>query len=123
MKGRALRLAYAILCGILAMGCLWLVSSEWRVWRRTAAIAVFSALSLLFSSTGVSAFQRWRVTGWLAGISGLVLILYALSVVTMGWEDVGGAGGALPLAMPTALAGVWSVWVAISTKRENGEAV
>ncbi len=123
MRGRVVRLVYAVLCGGLAAGCLWLVFDEWRVWRRTPAVAVFSALCLLFLATGIAAFRRWRATAWLAGVSGLLLILYALSVVTMGWEDVGGARGALPLAVPTAIAGAWSIWVAIKTRLESGEAV
>jgi hypothetical protein len=52
-----------------------------------------------------------------------VLILYALSVLTMGWEDVGGAPGAIPLALPTAILGGWSIAVAINAWLEKSEAV
>jgi hypothetical protein len=123
VRSRAFRLVYAILCTVLAAGCLWLVVDEWLLRRRTSAIVVFAAFCLLFLSTGVSSFRRWRATAWLAGASGSLLILYALSVVTMGWEDVGGARGALPLAIPTAIAGAWSILVAISTRLESGNAV
>jgi len=84
---------------------------------------VLFALDALFFLTALAVLLRWRMRGWLAGVSGVVLILYALSVLTMGWEDVGGARGAIPLAVPTAILGGWSIAVAINAWLEKGEAV
>jgi hypothetical protein len=99
-----------------------MLADEWRVWRRTSALVVFGALCVLFVATVLSILRRWRAGRWLAGTSGLVLILYASSVLTMGWEDVGGARGALPLALPTAIGGLLGIVVAVAVRREHQHA-
>jgi hypothetical protein len=113
---------YAIVCCGFAVTGFYMLAAEWRVWRRMSALAVFGGLCALFAATALSILRRWRAGRWLAGASGLVLILYALSVLTMGWEDVGGARGALPLALPTAVGGLLGIVVAIAMRREHQHA-
>ena len=125
MKQKVLRLAYAALCFVLAVIALQFALDEWRTRLPGTAAGglILFVLDALFFATALSALLRWRARTWLAGASGVVLILYAVSVLTMGWEDVGGARGALPLAVPTAILGGWSIAVAINAWLEKGEAV
>ena len=125
MRPRILRAIYAILCLAVAVAALQLAMDEWRkrLPGTSAGGVILFALDALFAATALSVLLRWRMRTWLASASGLVLILYALSVVTMGWEDVGGAGGAIPLALSTAILGAWSIAVAINAWLEKGEAV
>jgi hypothetical protein len=50
------------------------------------------------------------------------LLLYALSVLVLGWEDVGGARGAVPLAAGTALMGLLGLIVAFGLAASVSEA-
>jgi hypothetical protein len=116
---------YIFLCYILAAACLWFTVDAWRVWQgsKMSYIVVLLMTCALFVSTALSVGRRWLVGSWLAGISGGLLVLYAASVVLLGWEDVGGARGALPLALGTGMAGALGLVVGIGGGIEHGDAV
>jgi hypothetical protein len=119
-----LRRIYSVLCGALAVASLWFAVDEWEKWQRIAlSQVIFLAVACaLFTSTSLSVIRGWRVGSWMAGISGAVLVLYALAVVLMGWEDVGGPRGAIPLALGTGLVGALGVIIGIGGGLERGEA-
>jgi hypothetical protein len=113
MIGQWPRRVYSVLCGLLAVVCLFFAVDQ-------SFLAVACAF---FALTSLSVIRNWRIGSWLAGISGAVLVLYALAVVLMGWEDVGGARGAIPLALGTGLVGGLGLVVAVGGGLQRGEAV
>jgi peptidoglycan/LPS O-acetylase OafA/YrhL len=119
-----LRLIYSILCTVLAATCAWFAVESWRTWGQAdfAYRVVLIVAFLLFSSTAASVARDWRIGAWLAAATGAILLLYCLSVVLMGWEDVGGARGAIPLALGTGLSGVLGLAIGLGTGLERGEA-
>jgi hypothetical protein len=70
-------------------------------------------VAALLVSTSLAVFRRGLLGLWLAGISGFLLGLYAVAVVLLGWEDFGGARGAIPLALVTGLTGALGLVIAI----------
>jgi hypothetical protein len=87
-----------------------------------ASIVFLAVVAALFALTSLSVARSWRLGSVMAGLSGTALVLYGLAVVLMGWEDVGGARGAIPLAVGTCLAGGLGILVGIRGKGERGEA-
>jgi hypothetical protein len=67
---------------------------------------VMAGGAVLFAAAALSVHFQWRGSRLLAFLCGVPLCLYAASVLLMGWEYVGGAAIALPLATATALVGV-----------------
>ncbi len=125
MRAKVLRVTYFALCLGLAVVALQWALDGWRArlpGRSSAHLVYFSLDALLFA-TALSVLFGWRITAWLAGISGGALILYAVSALSMGWDDAGGARGAIPLAAPTAILGVWSIALAINAWLKKREAV
>jgi hypothetical protein len=125
MRHSILRWLYSGICAILAVVGFGLAFEGLRTWRSLAAASMsfMGALSVVFALTSVSLLRNWRVGRWLAGATGLLLALYALSVVLLGWEDVGGAPGAIPLSVGTGLAGGLGILVAVSGADHRGLAV
>ena len=113
MIGRWPRRIYSVLCGLLAVACLWFGVDQ----------SFLVVACVFFTLTALSVIRNWRIGSWLAGISGAILVLYALAVVLMGWEDVGGAQGAIPLALGTGLVGGLGLVVAVGRGLQRGEAV
>ena len=108
------RWIYSTVCALLAMACLWFAFDEWRTWHGIAASAIRAGvgLSIFFGITALSLGMAWRVARWLSALSGTLLVLCAVAVVLLGWEDVGGARGAVPLAAGTGLAGLLGIGIA-----------
>jgi hypothetical protein len=125
MSQRIVRWLYAALCAILAVALMGFASEDLRTWKGLAAapVSFMGGVSLFFALTSVSVARAWRLGRWLAGASGLVLVVYAASVILLGWEDVGGARGAIPLSVGTGVAGALGIWVASSKARHAGMAV
>ena len=124
MRWRSVRVIYSVLCGLVAAVGFWSAISLWRSFHMIAASSVyfFLGLSAFYVICAASVLWQWRIARWLAGISGSVMLLYALLVVLMGWEDVGGAAGAIPLSVGTALAGGLGIVVASTSGAANGGA-
>jgi hypothetical protein len=106
---------YSAICALLALASLWSAYAEWRTWHGIAASAIYAeiALFVFFGVTSLSLAGTWGVGRWLSATSGALLILYAIAVVLIGWEDVGGARGAIPLSTGTGLAGLLGIGIAI----------
>jgi hypothetical protein len=104
---RIAQLLFPWLSGAVAAYCLW---DGIDVYRHQASYAGLSAASAfigagVFGTAAISVWRRWRVQRVLASIAGAILVLYALSVIFLGWEDVGGASVAVPLALASGAAG------------------
>ena len=105
---RIAQLLFPCLSGAIACYCLW---DGIDVYRHQASYAGLSAASAfigagLFGTAAISVWRRWRAQRALASVAGAILVLYALSVILLGWEDVGGASVAVPLALATSAAGL-----------------
>jgi hypothetical protein len=125
MTRRWLCRIYSALCGALAIGCLVFAVDGWQTWQRIALtyIIFLVCACVFFAVTSFSGLRGWRLGSWLAGISGAALVLYAISVVLLGWEDVGGARGAIPLALGTGIVGGLGLIIALGGGLERGEVV
>jgi hypothetical protein len=99
---------FPILAGILALGCAWLALNALRDGKALGSgyVSVMAGGAVLFLSAALAVHFRWKGSRLLAFLCGIPLCLYAVSVMLMGWEDVGGAAIALPLAAGTGLVGV-----------------
>ena len=94
--------------GILALGCSWFAIAAMRhgISGDSGYALVMAGGAVLFAAAALSVHFQWKGRRLFAFLCGVPLCLYAVSVLLMGWEDVGGAAIALPLAMATALVGV-----------------
>ena len=70
-------------------------------------------IALLFGATAVANHRRWRIAQFINGALGLLFVLYAMAVMLIGVEDVGGFGPAVALAALTGAMGAWSFAEAI----------
>ena len=115
MTRTVFRRIYSAICALLALAMLWYAFSAWRTWHGIAASAIYGEIGafLFFGVTSLTLVRDWRAGRWLAAVSGALLVLYAATVVLIGWEDVGGARGAIPLATGTGLAGLLGIGIAI----------
>jgi|SRR5688572_17660501 len=105
---RIAQLLFPWLSGATAVFCLWDgidVSLHQLAYAGLSASVAFAGAGL-FGLAALSVWLRWRVQRIVSSIAGAVLMLYALSVVFLGWEDVGGASVAVPLALGTGVTGV-----------------
>jgi hypothetical protein len=118
------RLVYAVLSGALALVCLWFAVDAWLEWWGPAwsYITLLGTATVFFLLTSLALVRSWPIGHWFAGISGVLLMLYGLAVLLMGWEDVGGARGALPLGLGTVLVGALGLMVAVAKGIGRGEA-
>ena len=101
------RVAKTVLWLALAAGLFW-ATLRWpdagSFWI-TAGSALFSLVAAVAIASG------WRAGKWLGIAGGIVLILYALALVLLGTEDVGGLGLSLPWGIALAAFGVWNLFV------------
>jgi hypothetical protein len=111
---------YAVVCGLVGVVCLMAMLDRHVI--DLGSIAVLTSLFLLLGSTALSVVRHWRIASWLAGISAALFFLYGVSVVLLGWEDVGGARGAIPLASVPVLVAVLGAFVAGGSGVKRGEA-
>jgi hypothetical protein len=116
---RLLRQLFASVCALLSIACWWSTISALRngALLGPTYIAVMFVVSALFIATALAVWRKWHGWRWFAGSSGGLLLLYATSVVLLGWEDVGGAAVAIPLSILTGLGG--GIGLAIALKAES----
>ena len=113
---RVFRLLFASACVLLSIALTWSTIGALRGGAHLSStyITGMVVVSVLFVVTALAVWRKWHGWRWLAGATGGLLLLYAVSVILLGWEDVGGPAVAIPLALLTALAGC--VGLAISFK-------
>jgi hypothetical protein len=118
------RAIYAAVCGALALVCLWFTVDELQNWWHPSLTytEVLAGAAVLFTVTALAVARKWRAGSWLAGFTGAVLVLYGIAVVVMGWEDVGGARSAIPLALGTGAVGFLGLAIGVSEGLRRGEA-
>jgi hypothetical protein len=121
---RLLQLFYCLLMGAVAILCLVEAGGEWQRWHgiATTGIVFLACAAAFFALTAYAVLRGRRLGARLAGISGALLLLYALSVLLLGWEDVGDARGAVPLAAGTALMGLLGLIVSFGLAAGVSEA-
>jgi hypothetical protein len=116
-----LRQLFAWLCTLLPIAGWWSTVVALRSGARLSAayFAVMCVGSALLIGTSLAVKHKWRAWRWLAGLSGVLLVLYATSVVLLGWEDVGGAAVAIPLSVLTGLGGCVGLVLALGAERSH----
>jgi hypothetical protein len=82
---------------------------EYLIWGASKFVITLSAVAVVSVLTGLSIAKTRKLGRWLGGLGGLVLVLYALALVFLGSEDVGGLGVSVPAAILLAAFGVWNV--------------
>ena len=109
--------------------CLGLVFSGIQAFHASATIAgsrspiavkqlvVPSGLGGLCLAIAVSIARSWRAARWLSGGAGVIVILYALALVLLGTEDVGGLLVSVPAGLVLAACGIWNVRSAVVAGR------
>ncbi len=65
-----------------------------------------SAALAFTATTYLRAMRLFVPSGFIVGAA---FVLYALAVISMGYEDVGGARTAVPLSLATAIFGLWLI--------------
>jgi hypothetical protein len=113
-----LRWSYVVTSALLATFCVW----NLLVVGTAREVTLFIVLAGLFASTALVLASGSRVGFVLSVLSGGLLLLYGLAVVLMGWEDVGGARNAVPLAVGTGLAGMLGIVVGVRGEPKHGQA-
>jgi hypothetical protein len=95
------------LAAFIALGSLWYAIDALRQgWRFDSYVAVLIGEAVLFSLAACAVWFQWKSHRLLALLCGIALVLYAMSVILLGWEDVGGAEVAVPLATLCVLVGI-----------------
>ena len=77
-----------------------------------ASVFLLCASSTL-ALTATAYLRAMRLFVPLAFLVGAAFLLYALAVISMGYEDVGGAQTAVPLSLATAVFGLWLIVAAV----------
>lgn len=105
---RIAKLFFPWLAGAIAGVCLWdgidAYLHQLSYGLLSAAVALSGAV--IFGIAALAVWKGWKVQRAAAITAGVILLLYALSVIFLGWEDVGGASVAIPLATTTAVTGI-----------------
>jgi hypothetical protein len=119
-----MRHLFAWLCVLLSFAIWWSTIGALRggAVLGGAYIAVVVTASALFIGTAFAAWRMWRGWRWFAGSSGGLLVLYGVSVILIGWEDVGGAAVAIPLSALTGLGGCVGLALALKPESSHGAA-
>jgi len=127
MSDRLIRVSCGVLCSGLSVACLWFALQQWQLgqaWKlnRSSFIGLLCSFAALFAFTAVSVVFQWRIGRVFALVSGWLLVLYAVAVVLMGWEDVGGARGAIALFIASGGSGAITLLAARKARGVPGEA-
>jgi hypothetical protein len=72
---------------------------------------IATGLAVVATLTGVAFIKAWPFSSVLNRISGVGIILYSLSVITLGVEDVGGPLITMPFGLAGIAFGVWSILI------------
>jgi hypothetical protein len=92
--------------------------SLWRAWKNPNQGSVFFFIvAAFFVLCGVSYARAWRFHKVLISVSGVALTLYALSLVLLGTEDVGGPWVSVPGAILVLAVATWSFVLVASEHR------
>ena len=111
---------YAGVCGLLAVVSLLALFDKHVI--DVGLISVLASISVWLGGTALSVLRRWRSAPWLAGISAALFCICGISLALLGWEDVGGARGAIPLGSVPVLIGLLGAFVAVGPGVRRGEA-
>jgi len=102
---RGSRKVKSVLWIALAVGLFW---AAFR-WPGAGSFWVCVAFGLFSTVTALSIAMGWRVGIWLSVMGGIVLSLYAIALVLLGSEDVGGLAVSLPWGSALLAFGLWNV--------------
>jgi hypothetical protein len=75
------------------------------------SVLIPAAFAVLAALTGVAFIKAWSFSTILNRISGLIISLYSLAVITIGVEDVGGPFIAVPFGIAGIAFGIWSIMI------------
>jgi hypothetical protein len=103
---------FAAAAGLFVIGAYELASEARGSGPMKAAIVVLCASAAL-AFTATAHLRALRLFVPLGFVVGAAFILYGLAVISMGYEDVGGAPTAIPLSLATAGLGLWLVVAAV----------
>src|SRR5688500_15588230 len=105
---RVAQLIFPWLAGAFSACCLWegVDISLHQLSYASLSATVSFACAALFGIAALAVWRNWVIRRAIAICAGAILVLYALSVVFLGWEDVGGAVVAIPLSLLTASVGI-----------------
>jgi hypothetical protein len=99
------RRIYSVLCVTIAAACLWPHPDT-----LLATVAAFWVL------TSLAVFRGGWPGRWLAGLSGVFLVMWAMAGFFLGWF---GERGAVPLALGTGLAGALGLAIAVGGRSDR----
>jgi len=117
-------LAEKVRAALWVLLCAGIVFSAIRAFQAWASIApgktrlaanqlvVPVAIGVFCLATAVAIARAWKVSRWLGGCGGVILILYAVLLVFLGTEDVGGPLVSVPAGVLLAAFGAWNLRLA-----------
>jgi hypothetical protein len=106
------RTLFPYLAAILAILCAWLAFAAMTrpvPSYQFLEAAVMLTAATLFGLASVSTWRDWRMRRAVSWITGGLLLLYAASVVTLGWHDMGGVRLALSVFLLTSVSGLTAI--------------
>jgi len=98
--------------GLLVLGANELFPQEPGTVSVRAGLFLLS-VSAVLAFTATAYLRAMRLFVPLGFLVGAAFLLYALAVISMGYEDVGGAHTAVPLSLATAAFGLWLIVTAV----------
>jgi len=129
MTNRPVAVAERVRAAVWVFLCLGLVFSglqAFHAWETVAGsrspvavkqLVVPAGLGALCLAIAVSIARSWRAARWLSAGAGVIVILYALALVLLGTEDVGGLLVSVPAGLVLAAFGAWNVRSAVIAGR------
>ena len=102
---RGPRIMKGVLWIALAAGLFWAALR----WPDAGSFWVCVAFGLFSTVVALSITMGWKAGRWFGVVGGVVLILYAVALVLLGTEDVGGLGVSLPWGSVLLAFGLWNV--------------
>lgn len=116
---RAILSGLLVVCG-LSFAAIVAIDASHSANASLGAVLAVALISATLILAGVSYFRSWRLFLPLGCLTGLGFVLYALAVLSIGFEDVGGANVAVLLSVACGAFGVWLfVAVAINAARHT----
>ena len=78
-------------------------------WPDAGSFGVCVTFGVFSTVTALSIMIGWRVGRWFGLVGGVALILYAVALILLGSEDVGGLAVSLPWGSALLAFGLWNV--------------
>ena len=103
---------FIVAAGLLVLGAYELFSQAPGTGSVRAGV-FFLCASAALALTATAYLRAMRLFVPLGFVVGAAFVLYALAVLSMGYEDVGGAHTAVPLSLATAAFGLWLIVAAV----------